>query len=1006
MITFQEMIRRLSNFWEDQGCIIHQPYDLETGAGTFNPATFLRCLGPEPYNAAYVEPCRRPTDGRYGENPNRTQHYFQYQVVLKPSPLNIQELYLKSLESMGFDLSQHDVRFVHDDWESPTLGAWGLGWEVWMDGMEITQFTYFQSVGGFNLKPVMGEITYGLERLALYLQEIDSFFDLKWNDELTYGDIYHHSEVEWSHYNFEEATVDMWHEHFDQYEAEAKKLMEKELPFPAYDFVMKASHAFNILDARGAISVTERTGYIQRIRQLACSVAESFVKSREKKGYPLLKNEQLPEPVGKLPEVATQKSEKEDFVLEIGSEELPAEFVDIGCANLEKACRKLLEQEGLSFSNLKTLGTPRRLSAIITDLATSKPAVEKERKGPAVTAAFGEDGAPKKAAEGFFRSLNLDIPSLSDIRTGKVASVEIREMKGAEYLFAVIKTESQSTGEILAAALPKIIQSLDFPKKMRWSNLDLPYARPLHWIVALHGKHVVPFAVANIASGRTSQAHRQLDDSSFEIPKAAEYTIILKKHKVMVDIDERKALIDEQLAKIEKETSAKVVAKDKVLSEVVNLVEWPQLTYAPFSEEFLKVPKEVLISEMVEHQKYFPLADDNGKLKNLFIITADNTPSDFIRDGNNKVLSARLSDGAFLYTQDCKVPLEEFNQKLKAMTFQKALGSVYDKVQRIGKHAEVLQKYFSGANNTLVQRAALLCKADLASQMVYEFPELQGVMGRTYAANGGEETEVALAIDEHWMPRGEKAPLPKTLTGTILSLSDKIDNIIACFATGLIPTSSSDPYALRRQLLGIIKMLLQGKHCLPFHEVFSQCLQNFPKDVVANEKEILKNIESFTLNRIKTVFQDYDLSKDEVEASLSSGFADIFDIFCRAQALHSFRENGELFSSLWEVYKRAKGQTADFEPQTFDESLLKEEAEIALNSTLTEIEKPFEKALESHSYDDAYALIARIQPPLAKLFDEVRILDDDQAIQKNRIALLQRLFALFGQLLDFSKIQQ
>jgi len=1005
MITFQEMIRRLTNYWEKQGCIIHQPYDLETGAGTFNPATFLRCLGPEPYNAAYVEPCRRPTDGRYGENPNRTQHYFQYQTVLKPSPLNIQELYLKSLEAIGFDLSKHDVRFVHDDWESPTLGAWGLGWEVWMDGMEITQFTYFQSVGGFNLKPVMGEITYGLERLALYLQQVDSFFDLKWNEDLTYGDIYHHSEVEWSHYNFEEATVSMWHDHFDRYEVEAQKLIEKGLPFPAYDFVMKGSHAFNILDARGAISVTERTGYIARIRQLACSVAACFVESREKKGYPLLKDEQLPKPVGELSTPVPQKKDKEDFVLEIGSEELPASFVDIGCANLKKAIEKLLDKEGLTFTNLNVYGTPRRLAAYISDLSTSKPAVEKERKGPAVTAAFNDDGTPKKAAEGFFRSLQIETPSLDAIREGQITGVEIREVKGAQYLFAVVKAESRTTAEILAEALPKIIVGLDFPKKMRWSNLDLPYARPLHWIIALHGEHVIPFAVANIASGRTTEGHRQLQAGSFEIKKASDYVTTLKKHKVMVDIDERKELISEQLAKIEKEVDGHAVAKEKVLNEVVNLVEWPQLTYTPFSESFLTVPKEVLISEMVEHQKYFPIADDDGRLKNLFIITADNTPSDFIRDGNNKVLSARLSDGAFLFAQDCKVPLEEFNEKLKAMTFQKALGSVYDKVLRVAKHAEVLQKYFPGADSSKIQRTALLCKADLASEMVYEFPELQGVMGSTYANIGGEDKEVAQAIDEHWMPRGEKAPLPETMTGTILSLADKIDNIISCFATGLIPTSSSDPYALRRQLLGIIKMLLSGKHYLPFHEVFSHCLENFPQEVIKEEKEILDNIEGFTLNRIKTVFQDYNLSKDEVEASLSGGFADIYDIFCRAQALHSFREDDKLFSSLWEVYKRAKGQTADYEPQDFNQDLLKEEAEKSLATALNEIEKPFEKAIEGHKYDEGYALIAKIQPPLAKLFDEVRILDDDETIRNNRIALLQRVFALFIRLLDFSKIQ-
>ncbi|MCB1135567.1 MAG: glycine--tRNA ligase subunit alpha, partial [Chlamydiia bacterium] len=279
--TFQEIIRTLSQYWEEQGCIVNQGYDLEVGAGTFNPATFLRCLGPEPYNTAYVEACRRPTDGRYGENPNRVQHYFQYQVLLKPSPLNLQELYLDSLRAIGFDLSKHDMRFVHDDWESPTLGAWGLGWEVWMDGMEVTQFTYFQQAGGINLKPVSGELTYGLERLAMYLLGKDRLFDLPWNKDITYGDLYHRNEVEWSHYNFEEASTELWFRHFEDFEAEAKRLCERKLPIPAYDFVMKASHAFNLLDARGVISVTERMAYILRIRNLAMEAAQVYLESRE-----------------------------------------------------------------------------------------------------------------------------------------------------------------------------------------------------------------------------------------------------------------------------------------------------------------------------------------------------------------------------------------------------------------------------------------------------------------------------------------------------------------------------------------------------------------------------------------------------------------------------------------------------------------------------------------------------------------------------------------------------
>ncbi len=286
---FQDVIMNLQKFWADNGCIIQQPYDIEVGAGTMNPATFLRVLGPEPFNVAYVEPSRRPTDGRYGENPNRLQHYYQFQVILKPSPLDIQEIYLNSLRFLGINPLEHDIRFVEDDWESPTLGAWGLGWEVWLDGMEITQFTYFQQAGSIDLDVVAGEITYGVERISMYLQGIDNVYDLKWNKNLKYGDIHHKSEVEGSIYNFDEADIQMLFKLFEMYEQESKRLIEKKLVLPAYDFCLKCSHTFNLLDARNAISVTERTGYIGRIRNLAKLCATEYLEQRRQMGFPMLK---------------------------------------------------------------------------------------------------------------------------------------------------------------------------------------------------------------------------------------------------------------------------------------------------------------------------------------------------------------------------------------------------------------------------------------------------------------------------------------------------------------------------------------------------------------------------------------------------------------------------------------------------------------------------------------------------------------------------------------------
>ncbi len=288
-MNFQDAISRLERFWAKRGCVVCQPIDTEVGAGTFHPSTFLRVLGPEPWNTAYIQPSRRPTDGRYGENPNRLQHYYQYQVILKPSPDNVQELYLESLAHLGIDLKGHDVRFVEDDWESPTLGAWGLGWEVWLDGMEITQFTYFQQVGGIDLKPVSAELTYGLERIVMYIQNVDSVYDIKWNDDVTYGEIFQHDEKQFSAYNFEHTDAKFNASLFTSYETECAKLLEAGLVLPAYNMVLKCSHTFNLLDARGAISVAERTNYIARVRKLAGKTARAYLDWREELGFPLLK---------------------------------------------------------------------------------------------------------------------------------------------------------------------------------------------------------------------------------------------------------------------------------------------------------------------------------------------------------------------------------------------------------------------------------------------------------------------------------------------------------------------------------------------------------------------------------------------------------------------------------------------------------------------------------------------------------------------------------------------
>lgn len=1006
MLTFQQLLAKLTNFWADYDCIIHQGHDLEVGAGTFNPATFLRSLGPEPYATAYIEPSRRPQDARYGENPNRVHLFHQLQVIIKPSPLDIQKLYLDSLAHIGFDLSSHDIRFVHDDWESPTLGAWGLGWEVWMDGMEITQFTYFQSVGGQTLNPIPVELAYGLERIAMYIQEVDNIFDIRWNDHLTLGDISARNEFEWSHYNFSLANTEMWQRHFDDFEAEAKSLIEKGFPIPAYDFVMKASHAFNILESKGVISVTERTRYISRIRELAKLSAEGYVAMREKEGFPLIQHQEK-----QKVEPETEKPEKEDkynpegvldFLLEIGSEELPASFVTPGIQSLERQVKKLLKDYGLKYKDFKTYATPRRLAVFISELEEGTSDVSVERKGPPIASAFDDTGQPSKQGAGFLKSLSLDHVTLKDVQEGKVETLFIKSVKNVDYLFVKQVEKGHSTKRILAENLPYVIENIHFPKKMRWSDLPILYARPLHWVVALLGKDVIPFSLGPIVSDKKSFGHSQIDNSSFSIKKPDEYVDTLRKHAVIVDIEERKHLIQEQLEKIETSLQAKSVQTSRVLSEVLYLSEYPKLTVGHFNTEFLTAPEEVLVSEMVEHQRYFPLKQ-NDSLLPQFVITADNTPNDVIIRGNEKVLSARLSDGVFLFHEDIKKPLDSYLEKLKTITFQKDLGSLFEKAERLEKHIEFLAPHFHIKNLDDAKKAARLCKADLATLLVGEFPQLQGVIGKHYATHSQQPSSVAQAIEEHYLPRFEADILPKTAIGLACSLSDKLDNLIGYFSVGLRPSSSSDPYALRRQTLGVIKILIESKISLDLKDLYANLFKHFTHNF--KNTDFIKDLENFTANRMKTVYEEYGFKKDEIEACLELSSLNPYDHYLRLQALSKFRQTEE-FSALYEVFKRAKGQLQGVPIQTLQGKLLKEPSEKELFAHIQSQEPTIMQALETKDYELAIKLLATFKQPLGKLYDEVKILSDEESVKNNRLALLQVVFALFGNLLDFTKLQE
>ena len=767
-LDFQSIMMTLQNFWAERDCLIWQPYYSQVGAGTMNPATFLRVLGPEPWKVAYVEPSIRPDDGRYGDNPNRLQQFYQFQVILKPDPGNPQEVYLDSLKALGIDPAEHDIRFVEDNWQQPAIGAWGLGWEVWLDGQEITQFTYFQQCGGLDLDPVSVEITYGLERIAMVLQGVRHFKDIQWSSERTYGDVNLMGEREHSAYYFDLADVEGMRTLYDIYEKEAVRAIEKGLVLPAHDYVLKTSHTFNILDTRGAVGVTERQELFGRTRDLARRVAETYVAQREQAEYPWLMNEKETGSVAAAAQPKEVTTAKAPFLLEIGTEELPTGDLASALAQLEKAIPALLDGLHLDHGEIKVLGTPRRLVVSVKDLATRQPDQNLEVKGPPADRAFDANGNPTKAAEGFARSKGIDVSNLV-----------VESIDGGEYVVARVEQHGQPAMDVLSAALTDLVAGIKFGKSMRWNESGVAFSRPIRWMMALLDGEVVPFAYGGYQSGRETRGLRFVDPEHFDVASPEDYFQKMAAQGIILDPAARKATILEQAAAIAESVGGHVPEDAGLLEEVTGLVEAPTAFLGKFDASYLDVlPPDVLISVMRKHQRYFVVVDADGNLMPYFIGVRNGNADhiEIVADGNEQVILARFADARFFVEKDLRKPLAEFVPELKTLTFQRQLGSFSDKTERILALVEALMPGFAltDEEKATTQRAALLCKADLATNMVVEMTSLQGTMGRYYALHSGEPQPVADAIFEHYLPRSAEDKLPSAKPGLIIGIADQI----------------------------------------------------------------------------------------------------------------------------------------------------------------------------------------------------------------------------------------
>jgi glycyl-tRNA synthetase len=986
-LNFQQIIMKLHDYWQSQDCVLWQPYNIQVGAGTGNPATLMRVLGPEPWRVAYVEPSVRPDDGRYGENPNRMQYYYQYQVILKPDPGNPQEMYLQSLEALGINPREHDIRFVEDNWESPALGAWGLGWEVWLDGQEITQFTYFQQAGGIELNPVAVEITYGLERIALPLQGKDSVWQIDWlgsgDSSLKYGDILLQSEIEHCKYYFEVADVNGLRQTFDVYEAESRRALDAGLVIPAYDYVLKCSHLFNVLDTRGAIGVTERASYFRRMRDMTRRVAKAFAEQRQHMEYPLdrLNPRWFRAAPPAISDAAPAPAVPADFLFELGVEELPADDVDAALGQLEAAAPKLFESLRLTHEGIQVFATPRRLVIHAKNVAPRQPDREVISKGPSADRAFDASGAPTKAAEGFARGKGITPDKL-----------ELQTFDGVEYVVARVNETGRPAADVLAEALPSLIAGLKFGKSMRWNSTGIAFSRPIRWITALLGEAVIPFSYADVHSGRVTRGLRPYGSLEQEAHDAAAYFHLMEHQGIVLDRAKRREIISAQIAALAQASGGTIPANDALLDEVTNLVEAPTALIGTFEEQYLVLPRDVLVTVMAKKQRYFPVQGPDGKLLARFITVrnGDDQHIDKVTHGNEQVLRARFSDATYFFQQDIQKPLEDFLPRLGTLTFHEKLGSMLDKNQRVeklvGPVAELLG--ISGQPVADAAAAARVLKADLATQVVVEMTSLQGTMGREYALRGGASQAVADAIFEHWLPRGADDILPASDAGVIVAVADRLDSLTGLFGAGLAPQSTADPYGLRRAALGIIQIVTRRGIALDLRRAIEAAADAQPIPVSA---ETRAQLLEFFAGRLRSWLDDQGFPPDVLAAVLAEQSAN------PTRALQGIRELAEwvkrndwtpLLDGFARCVRITRGET---ETYTVDAAALAEPAEKALYAAW---QKASSALTPESNVNDFLSAFAPALPAVTTFFNDVMVNAEDQAVRRNRIALLQAISGL------------
>jgi len=992
----QDVLLTLQRFWTERGAMIAQPFNTEVGAGTGNPATALRVLGPELWRVAYVEPSVRPDDARYGENPNRLQTHTQFQVILKPDPGNPQEIYLESLQVLGVDIRAHDIRFVEDNWASPALGAWGLGWEVWLDGLEITQFTYFQQAGGVPVDPVSVEITYGIERIVMALQGVDHFRNIAYAPGVSYGEVFGQSEYEMSRYYLDDADIATNNALFELYATEAQRMLDLRLPVPAYVYALKCSHTFNVLDARGAISTTERAKAFARMRALTRGSALLWAERRAELGHPL--GIVTPPPAAELPARLPSVSEPATLLFEIGVEEMPHTEVIRSCQAVRDAVADKLAGTRLGHGTVHAYATPRRIVIVVQDVQPAEPDAERTVKGPKLSAAYDADGAPTRAAQGFARGRKVDVEDLQRVT-----------VDGAEHVGVLVTEAGRGAVQVLSELLGSVVFELRAEKNMRWRDAGLSFTRPVRWLLALLGTTPIPVAASSLSAGNTTRVRRTAPEPVVTVPQADGYLEFLAGHHIVADPDVRRTQIVDAATRLASGVGGRidVDGEAELIDQVAGLVESPTAVLGSFDRRYLELPEAILTTVMRKHQRYLPVRDDgrDGALLPCFVAVANGScDQNVVRAGYQSVLRARYEDAAFFWRADQQTPPAEYLKGLAKLTFADGLGSMADRSRRIAAVAGDLAAAveLSAADAATLRRAGELAKFDLATQMVIELSSLAGTMAREYAVRAGESDQVATALAEMEQPRGAGQPLPRSAPGALLALADRFDLLAGLFAIGAKPTGSSDPFGLRRAALGIVG-ILRGAPELAAATIpagLAAAAKALTAQGVPVSDQALADARGFTIRRYEQAVLDGVALHDHVQAVLT--LADSPAAADAAIADLQELAGDEEFAALVMALDRSRrivgpGVSADYDASKFTEA-----AERDLHETVTKVSARWRGGSVADFARTAAPLIA----PINSFFDQVLVNDPDPLVRAARLGLLASVNRLSDGLLDWKALER